>query len=47
MKAGWQTKTLEEACEFSNGLWKGEKEPFVVTVHTPLRKSASVMICMA
>jgi len=29
MKAGWQTKTLEEACEFSNGLWKGEKEPFV------------------
>jgi type I restriction enzyme, S subunit len=29
MKAGWQTKTLDEACEFSNGLWKGEKEPFV------------------
>jgi len=29
MKAGWQTKTLEEACEFSNGLWKGGKEPFV------------------
>jgi len=29
MKAGWETKTLEEACEFSNGLWKGEKEPFV------------------
>ena len=29
MKAGWQIKTLEEACEFSNGLWKGEKEPFV------------------
>jgi type I restriction enzyme S subunit len=29
VKAGWQTKTLEEACEFSNGLWKGEKEPFV------------------
>ncbi len=29
MKAGWATKTLEEACEFSNGLWKGEKEPFV------------------
>ena len=29
MKAGWQTKTLDEACEFSNGLWKGDKEPFV------------------
>lgn len=29
MKAGWQTKTLEEACEFSNGLWKGEKAPLV------------------
>jgi type I restriction enzyme S subunit len=29
MKAGWQAKALDEACEFSNGLWKGEKEPFV------------------
>ena len=29
MKAGWQTKTLEEACQFSNGLWKGEKPPFM------------------
>jgi type I restriction enzyme S subunit len=29
MKKGWKTKTLEEACEFSNGLWKGEKPPFV------------------
>ena len=29
MKKGWQTKTLEEACQFSNGLWKGEKPPFV------------------
>ncbi|WP_296125122.1 restriction endonuclease subunit S [Pseudomonas sp. Ga0074129] len=29
MKEGWKTKTLDEACEFSNGLWKGEKEPFV------------------
>ena len=26
---GSQTKTLEEACQFSNGLWKGEKPPFV------------------
>jgi type I restriction enzyme, S subunit len=24
-----QSKTLEEVCEFSNGLWKGEKPPFV------------------
>ena len=29
MKKGGQTKTLEEACQFSNGLWKGEKQPFV------------------
>lgn len=29
MKAGWQTKTLGETCDFSNGLWKGEKEPFL------------------
>ena len=29
MKNGWQTKTLEDACQFSNGLWKGEKPPFV------------------
>lgn len=29
MKAGWKTKTLDEACYFSNGLWKGEKEPLV------------------
>jgi type I restriction enzyme, S subunit len=26
---GWKTKTLEEACQFSNGLWKGKKPPFV------------------
>ncbi len=29
MMSGRQTKTLEEACQFSNGLWKGEKAPFV------------------
>lgn len=29
MRPGWQAKALEEACEFSNGLWKGEKEPFI------------------
>jgi len=29
MNNGWQTKTLEDACQFSNGLWKGEKPPFV------------------
>ena len=29
MKKGWKTKTLDEACQFSNGLWKGEKPPFV------------------
>jgi hypothetical protein len=29
MKAGWQTKTLGEVCDFINGLWTGEKPPFV------------------
>jgi type I restriction enzyme, S subunit len=29
MKNGWETKTLEDVCQFSNGLWKGEKPPFV------------------
>src|SRR5271157_2772319 len=29
MRNAWKTKTLEEACQFSNGLWKGEKPPFV------------------
>lgn len=29
MKAGWIYKTLDDVCEFNNGLWKGEKPPFV------------------
>jgi type I restriction enzyme S subunit len=29
MKSGWQIKKLEEVCQFSNGLWKGECPPFV------------------
>ncbi len=29
MKNGAQTKRLEDVCQFSNGLWKGEKPPFV------------------
>ncbi len=29
MKKGWEMKTLEQVCLFSNGLWKGEKPPFV------------------
>ena len=29
MKKGWQTKTLEDTCQFSNGLWKGETPPFL------------------
>lgn len=29
MKNRWKTRTLEEVCHFSNGLWKGENPPFV------------------
>ena len=29
MKAGWQTEPLRMVCQFSNGLWKGKKPPFV------------------
>ena len=29
MKDGWQTETLRMVCQFSNGLWKGKKPPFV------------------
>src|SRR6266478_3280759 len=29
MKAIWKIRALEEVCQFSNGLWKGEKPPFV------------------
>ncbi len=29
MKADWQTATLGDACQFINGLWKGEEPPFV------------------
>ena len=29
MNRGWKAKTLEEACQFSSGLWKGENPPFV------------------
>lgn len=29
MKPGWQIRPLADVCQFSNGLWKGEKPPFV------------------
>lgn len=29
MKSHWQVQTLDEACDFYNGLWKGVKAPFV------------------
>ncbi len=28
MKIQWRTKTLDDTCQFINGLWKGEKPPF-------------------
>lgn len=29
MSEGWKTNTIEELCEFGNGLWTGKKPPFV------------------
>ncbi len=29
MTSGWETKRLDDVCQFSNGLWKGKKPPFV------------------
>ncbi|MEO2047832.1 MAG: restriction endonuclease subunit S [Pirellulales bacterium] len=29
MSDGWKTKSLEELCDFRNGLWKGKKPPYV------------------
>jgi type I restriction enzyme S subunit len=29
VKSGWPTQPVGEACEFINGLWKGEKPPFM------------------
>ena len=29
MKKGWQSRTLNDVCHFTNGLWKGKKPPFV------------------
>lgn len=29
MRKGWRTRTLDESCEFYNGLWKGEAPPLV------------------
>jgi type I restriction enzyme S subunit len=29
VRKGWQVKKLGEVCEFSNGLWKGDREPFI------------------
>ena len=26
---GWQTESLDNLCDFKNGLWKGKKEPFI------------------
>jgi type I restriction enzyme S subunit len=29
MKSGWKCNTIEELCEFSSGLWKGDVPPFL------------------
>jgi len=29
VKKEWQTRTLEQVCQFQSGLWKGENPPFV------------------
>ena len=29
MTCGWKTKKLADVCQFTNGLWKGKKPPFV------------------
>lgn len=29
MKEGWVSRRLDELCHFTNGLWKGEKPPFI------------------
>lgn len=29
MRDGWQTRKLEDVCQFSSGLWKGEQPPFM------------------
>jgi type I restriction enzyme, S subunit len=29
MRKGWTSMTLDEVCDFTNGLWKGEKPPFL------------------
>lgn len=29
MKKDWQLKSLNEICDFKNGLWKGKKPPFI------------------
>jgi type I restriction enzyme, S subunit len=29
MRQGWEIKSLNELCEFSNGLWTGKKPPFI------------------
>ena len=45
MKAGWTKMTLDEACHFSNGLWKGEKDPLInvgVIRNTNFRKDGSL-----
>lgn len=29
MKINWQTKKLDEICDFLNGLWKGKEPPYL------------------
>lgn len=45
MKNGWKTRALGDLCQFSSGLWKGDKPPFVnvgVIRNTNFAKDASL-----
>jgi len=45
MKKGWQKKRIDEVCQFTSGLWNGEKPPFLtvgVIRNTNFKKDGSI-----